>query len=87
MLVNKLRCYSSLLVLCPTVAVPCTSGNLRLVGGTVETEGRVEICYNEVWGTVCDDFWSADDAVVVCRQLGFAGAIEGKLVVSMSLEG
>ena len=46
-------------------------GDIRLVGGRSMYEGRVELCRNEAWGTVCDDFWNAPDANVVCRQLGF----------------
>ena len=53
-------------------SVVCNHGSVRLRGGSTTNVGRVEICANETWGTVCDDFWGTADAGVICRQLGFS---------------
>ena len=50
----------------------CTDGDLRLMGGARDGEGRVEICIGETWGTICDDLWSNLDAQVACRKLGYS---------------
>ena len=58
----------------PFMAVPvdnCTEGDIRLVNGLLANEGRVEICFNNQWGTICDDSWGAAEAQVVCRQLNY----------------
>ena len=49
--------------------------HVRLVDGTSNTNGRVEVYFSGEWGTVCDWEWDRNDAEVVCRQLGFARAV------------
>ena len=63
--VIHLSCFADLL---PNVTV-------RLSGGENASEGRVEVSFNERWGTICDDFWDLNDAKVICRQLGFSTAL------------
>lgn len=54
----------------------CKHSYTRLVGSNVSFEGRVEVYLNGSWGTVCDDEFGMTDADVVCRSLGFPGALQ-----------
>lgn len=51
-----------------------TEGEVRLIGSSSRSEGRVEICQWGLWTTVCaDDSWTDDVAKTICTQLGYEG--------------
>ena len=45
---------------------------MRLSGSYVENAGRIEVCVEETWTSLCDDSWDFKDAQVVCRELGYS---------------
>ena len=54
----------------------CTHGTLRIASSTDDSdglfsEGRLEVCVNGAWGTICDTAYGTRDAEVACRQLGY----------------
>uniref|UniRef100_A0A3B4FF69 Soluble scavenger receptor cysteine-rich domain-containing protein SSC5D n=1 Tax=Pundamilia nyererei TaxID=303518 RepID=A0A3B4FF69_9CICH len=49
-----------------------------LLVGPSRCSGRVEVFYQDSWGTVCDDEWSIANAEVVCRELNCGTAMEAK---------
>ena len=53
-----------------------TDVDVRLAGSTNPGSGRVEILVGDQWGTICDTFWGLADAEVVCRDLGYSGAMQ-----------
>ena len=69
----------------PVTVSNCTTGDIRLTDGSTEYEGRVEVCINGVWGSVCDHGWDSNDASVVCKQLGYQGKLTHLLYLTISL--
>ena len=55
---------------------------MRLQDGTDDSNGRVEMCQNGTWGSVCNNTWDNTDARVLCAQLGYGN--EGTMYTANS---
>ena len=55
----------------PPCIASCSDGQIKLIEGSLETTGRVEICFNKRWETVPDDCFTYNEATVACKSLGF----------------
>ncbi len=64
--------------------IGCREGSLRLVDGSSHNEGRVEVCLDGRWGTVCNDGWTEREVSLVCSRLGFP-TLSKAMVVQYSL--
>ncbi len=62
----------------------CNDGDVRLVGGPTPNEGRIEMCYDRVWGSLCQIRTFAEVAAVVCRQLGYLD--DGEQVLKYTID-
>ena len=74
---TKIRCFGKLqlyMICVSPLSITALLGNsLKIVNGTSEKEGRVEIYWKGRWSTICDNGWDDNDAVVLCKQLGYSG--------------
>ena len=68
----------------------CTDGSVLLYNGshisdTVLSEGTVLVCYNDSYGTVCDDYWDKLEATVVCNQLQQTSGSESYIILLFTI--
>ena len=67
---QHLKCFIIYFIL--LVKDSCTTGSLRLIAEPNTHKGRIEICMDGVWGSICSRYWDNNDARVACHQLGYS---------------
>lgn len=60
----------------------CNDGSVQLVGSNNHYSGRVEVCHNSEWGTVCDDEFGLAEVKVICNQLGIGTPLMHSQILS-----
>ena len=70
--------------LASTHGASCSDGDIRLNDGPSVREGRVEVCFNNAWGTVCAyrSVFTSVNANVVCRQYFPSSIITGEIKIT-----
>ena len=53
----------------------CEDGAIELVGGYSKMEGRVKVCFNGEWTSVCAEGWSERESSVLCSSLGVSSEL------------
>ena len=84
-----LETVSTLFKSCFYILVPivhyanCSNGQLRLSGGSSPLDGRLEICYNNVWFAMCYTYNRIANQKVICEALGYSS--QGKAIIILLL--
>ena len=63
----------------------CDNGELRLADGSTSASGRLEVCFNDIWGAVCYQNWTRMNTDVACRQLGWLTGCESSKMIVLAL--
>ena len=71
-IVRKNQCYPQPYMYSSYFYLVCSNGDVRLTGGHSDSDGTVEVCYNNLWGLIEVSDWEESDTIVICRQLGFS---------------
>ena len=54
----------------------CTDYDVKLVDGPGINEGKIIICINEVWGTLCNSGITYNIAGIICLELGYQRGLD-----------
>ena len=62
----------------------CVDGEVRLMEGKTELEGRLDVCFGQRWGTISSDGWAEINSRIVCSDLGYD--LDNGIIVNYCLQ-
>ena len=69
------KCFIGWSIMMIIISLACNNGDVRLTSGYFDNEGAVEVCGNRQWSYVADANFTAANARVICRQLGYPSGV------------